>query len=58
MCKYWTDRDEAVWEDLQDGTVRLVYSPEYGTFSEEDDVRPLEKAYVNRVWGPLEPKLQ
>lgn len=54
MPRYLTDNGEAIWEDLQDGTVKLVYSPEYGTFSKEDDVRPLDKAYVDRVWGPLE----
>lgn len=49
--EFYSDVHWDIWEDLQDGTVRLVFSTTEGI---EERGKPLPKNFVNTTWGPLE----
>lgn len=50
--EFYSDQDWDIWEDLQDDTVRLVFSVTEGPTKSG---KGLPKRFVNKIWGPLEP---
>lgn len=49
---YLIDKDEAVWEIIDDDTVILRFDPEYN-----DDISsalPMSRVFAEKMWGPLE----
>lgn len=48
---YYSDKDWDIWEDLQDGTVRLVFGTVEGP---KEPGQPLRMSWVESTWGPLE----
>lgn len=49
--EFYSDVHWDIWEDLQDDTVRLVFSVTEGA---GEPGNPLPKSFVNATWGPLE----
>ncbi|MEU1037672.1 hypothetical protein [Streptomyces sp. NPDC005907] len=47
----YSDSDGAVWEDVGDGMVRVVYI----LGETPDDAKPFEKEYAEERWGPFTP---